>query len=73
MRGHVKHLFRTQIARLMQIRTDFKKTYLELTTVDNERRVPPAYPLELWNNFDRIIRHLWNLNMSIHVPLTTML
>ena len=32
-----------------------KKTYLGSVTVDSEVRVPPAFPLEFWNHYDRIL------------------
>ena len=33
----------------------FEKNYLGSVTVDSEVRVAPAYPLDFWNHFDRVL------------------
>ena len=42
--------------KLMAVVNYFEKTYLGAVTVDSEVRVPPVYPLQLWNRYSRILR-----------------
>ena len=42
--------------KLMFVVNYFEKIYLGSVTVDSEERVAPAYPLEFWNHFARIVK-----------------
>ena len=52
----ITYYIQTSYPKLMFVVNYFEKTYLGSVTVDSEERVAPAYPLEFWNHFSRIIK-----------------
>ena len=51
----ITYYIQTTYPQLMVVVNYFEKTFLGVVTVDSEDRIPPSFPLEFWNHFDRIL------------------
>ena len=52
----ITYYVQSNYPQLMAVVNYFENTYLGSVTVDSEDRVPPKFPLEFWNHYDRILR-----------------